>query len=77
MLIEAFDALVPPDPAGTPDPRPKSVRNADALVMLAQQWLDDPERAGHTEASLEVRLDVGILGRYGLDECREESVRPP
>jgi Domain of unknown function (DUF222)/HNH endonuclease len=67
-LIRALDELVPPDPAGTPDPRAKSVRNADALVMLAQQWLDDPERAGHTEASLEVRLDVGILGRCGRDE---------
>jgi hypothetical protein len=45
------------------------VRNADALVMLAQQWLDDRERAGHTEASLEVRLDVGVLGSLDLGGC--------
>ncbi len=32
--------------------------------MLAQQWLDDPDRAGHTEAKLEVRLDVGILDQF-------------
>jgi hypothetical protein len=68
-LIDALDGLVPPDQAGTPDPRPKSVRNADALAMLAQQWLDDQERAGHTEASLEVRLDVGVLGRLDLGGC--------
>jgi hypothetical protein len=66
-LLEALDGLVPPDPAGTPDARPKSVRNAGALVMLAEQWLDDPERGGHTDAALEVRLDVGLLGRFDLD----------
>jgi hypothetical protein len=68
-LIRALDELVPPDPAGTRDPRPRSVRHADALVMLAQQWLDDPERAGHAETALEVRLDVGVLGGADLDGC--------
>jgi hypothetical protein len=68
-LIRALDTLVPPDPAGTPDPRAKAVRNADALVMLAEQWLDAPEQAGRADVELNVVLDVGILGRFGLDAC--------
>jgi hypothetical protein len=68
-LIRALDALVPPDPAGSPDPRSKPVRNADALVMLAEQWLGDPEQAGHADISLDLVVDVGILGRFGLDTC--------
>jgi hypothetical protein len=68
-LIRALDALVPPDPAGSPDPRPKPVRNADALVMLAEQWLDHPEQAGRVDVDLNVVLDMGVLGRFGLDAC--------
>ncbi len=51
MLIEALDALVPPDPAGTPDPRPKSVRNADALGH-AGAAVARRSRAGRTHRSL-------------------------
>jgi hypothetical protein len=45
------------------------VRNADALVMLAEQWLDAPEQAGRVDVNLNMVLDVGILGRFGLDAC--------
>jgi hypothetical protein len=75
-LIRALDELVPPDPAGTPEPRPRSVRNADAIVMLAEQWLDDPERAGSADVSIEVRIDVAILGRFGLDTCSSRCELP-
>ncbi len=67
-LICALDALVPPDPAGTPDPRPLSVRRADALVMLAEQWLAAPERAGRASCTLNVVVDVDtLLGKASLD----------
>lgn len=68
-LVRALDELVPPDPAGTPDPRPRSVRNADALVLLAQWWLSDPEQAGRLDVDLNVVVDIGILGRSGLGAC--------
>jgi hypothetical protein len=67
-VLDAFDALVPPDPAGTPDPRPRSVRHADALVMLAEQWLGDRERAGRREVALQVVVDLDVLlRRAGLE----------
>ena len=69
-LISALDALVPPDPAGTPDPRPLSVRRADALVMLAEQWLAAPERAGRASCTLNLVIDVDtLLGKASLDAC--------
>jgi hypothetical protein len=69
-LIRALDALVPPDPAGTPDPRPLSVRSADGLVMLAEQWLDAPERAGRASCTLNLVIDVDtLLGKASLDAC--------
>jgi hypothetical protein len=45
------------------------VRNADALVMLAEQWLDHPEQAGSADVELVVTVDLGILGHSGLDTC--------
>jgi hypothetical protein len=70
LLIEALDELVPPDPAQTPDPRPRSVRHADALVMLAEQWLDEQERAGRAGVELNVVVDLDVLlGRTGVDRC--------
>lgn len=69
-LIRALDALVPPDPAGTPDPRPLSVRRADGLVMLAEQWLAAPERAGRASFTLNVVVDAdALLGKTSLDAC--------
>jgi len=69
-VIRALDALVPPDPAGTPDPRPLSVRRADGLVMLAEQWLDAPERAGRASFTLNLVIDVDtLLGKASLDAC--------
>jgi hypothetical protein len=72
-LVRALDALVAPDPARTPDPRPKAVRNADALVMLAEAWLAAPEQAGRVDIDLNVVVDVGFLGRFGLDACEGRS----
>ena len=69
-LIRALDALVPPDPAGTPDPRPLSVRRADGLVMLAEQWLAAPERAGRASCTVNVVIDVDtLLAKGSLDVC--------
>ena len=45
------------------------MRNADALVMLAEHWLGDPEQAGRADVDLHVVLDIGILGQFGGDGC--------
>jgi hypothetical protein len=70
IILDAFDALVPPDPAGTPEPRPRSVRHADALVMLAEQWLHEQGRAGRADVEVNVVVDLDVLlGRVGIDAC--------
>lgn len=70
-LISALDALSPPDPADSLEaPRSLSVRYADALVMLAEQWLDDPERAGRAGVDLNLVIDLEtLLGNVGVDAC--------
>jgi len=69
-LIDALDALVPPDRAGTDDPRSLSVRRADALVMLAEQWLDTPERGGRARFELNLVIDIEkLLSKASLDAC--------
>jgi len=69
-VVRALDELVPPDPAGTPDPRPLSVRRADGLVMLAEQWLDAPERAGRASSTLNLVIDVDtLLAQASRDAC--------
>ena len=69
-LITALDALSPPDPTDSLDPRSLSVRHADALVMLAEQWLGDPERAGRVGVTLDVVIDLEtLLGNINVDAC--------
>jgi len=69
-LIDALDALVPPDPAGTDDPRSLPVRRADALVMLAEQCLDEPERGARAPVGLNLVVDFDTLfGKASLDAC--------
>ncbi len=69
-VINALDGLVPPDPASDPDARPRSVRNADALVMLAEAWRHDPARGGAAQPNVDVVIDAEKLsGRAGLDAC--------
>jgi hypothetical protein len=70
-LIAALDAHSVPDSAdGLEAPRSLSVRRADALVMLAEQSLSDPERGGRSEATLNVVIDVEtLLGNMSTDFC--------
>ena len=70
-LISALDALSPPDSAEALEtPRSLSVRYADALVMLAEQWLDDPEQAGRVGVDLNLVIDLEtLLGNSPIDAC--------
>ncbi|MDQ1430471.1 MAG: hypothetical protein QOF40_1073 [Actinomycetota bacterium] len=70
-LIEALDARVPPDPADSLEPpRALSVRRADALLMLAEQSLHDPEGGGRAEPSINLTMDLDtLLGDVTTDLC--------
>jgi hypothetical protein len=70
-LIAALDAHAAPDPADSLEaPRPLSVHRADALVMLAEQSLDDPDRGGRAETTLNLVVDLEtLLGKVNTDIC--------
>jgi hypothetical protein len=69
-LLAALDALVPPDPADAAEVRSLSVRRADALVMLAEQSLGNPDRAGRAPVGIDVVIDLEtILGGAPTHAC--------
>jgi hypothetical protein len=70
-LIAALDGHATPDPADVLEaPRSLSVRRADALVVLAEQSLGDPDRGGRAEATLNVVIDLEtLLGNMSTDLC--------
>ena len=60
-VIDALDALSPPDPVSGPAPRSLSARYADAFVMMAEASLDAEERDGRAQPHIGLVWDAQTL----------------